>query len=512
MFDKMKKMKKLSGMLLAMVFLLVAAVSASAQEGDSLVACIEEVKQIRAKDGPRWFEKNKTSCLGEEVIGKWSALKLADFDKKEVYSDMELEFYAFFDVPVAGAEVREGQMEYQKTSKPVSPAPGYKREKKVEDPGIGDKSQHQIETTYLDIADGYDAFSPVWVSNIIHQELMVIVGNCSFMVGGRAEKGANWSFNHRVDWKNNVVINSDHDHGEGVLKEQMQEYARSLVRRISGVCTSQVSSPQPKRETTREWFDRVFGPLLKQQEENEKKPGEESRAKANAVNEWILDTFGTPSVEEPDDLKQIDWLESEEATRLQEGRFFPVGAKQEFVFVTFLDRPITSGGEVIDVPGKDDLKIYPWGDGSGAAVSSSDWEKTEFKKPIEVEGFTTRAVELGEGQLEVKVINKDPGKNKFKVEVTDFLDAVSIETHYLVRYSPEVKEAVVVVYEGEVEIRTKGGRTIRAKPEGSKPGMVVIGRRLSVLRLIIAGSILAALVVGGGYILRKKRTGGKKRK
>lgn len=483
--------------------------SVLAQGKDDLVTCIEEVKQIREKEGEKWYTKNKTSCLGEEVIGEWSVLKLADFDKKEVYNDMELEFFAFFDVPVAGAEVRKGQMEYQKTSKPESSAPGYKREKKVEDPGIGDQSQHQIETTDLDIAFGYDNFSPVWVSNVVYQELMVVVGDCSFMVGGRAGRSDSWSFNHHVDWKNDVVINSDHDHGEGVVKERMREYARGLVGRISGVCTSQVSSPQPKRETTREWFDRVFGPLLKQQEEDEKKPEEESRAKANAVNEWILETFGTPSVEVPEDLKQIGWLEPGEATRLQEGRFFPVGAKQEYVFSTFLDRPITSGKEIIEVPGNTDLKISSWGSGSGAAVKAMDWEKIEFVAPVEVGGFTTRAIELRDGGVEIKVINKSPEKNKFKVEITDFLDAVSIETHYFVSYSPETKQALIIVYEGKVEIKTKDGQTVRVKPEGDKPGMVVISQKLSPIKLAalglgLVGIIGAALFISGKRFVSKK--------
>ena len=46
---------------LGIVFFFVFAAAARAQEKDGLMACIEEVKRIREKEGPQWYTKNKRS-------------------------------------------------------------------------------------------------------------------------------------------------------------------------------------------------------------------------------------------------------------------------------------------------------------------------------------------------------------------------------------------------------------------------------------------------------------------
>jgi len=46
-----------------------------AQEKDSLIACIEEVKQIREKEGPLWFSREElidTGKRGPGAIGDMS--------------------------------------------------------------------------------------------------------------------------------------------------------------------------------------------------------------------------------------------------------------------------------------------------------------------------------------------------------------------------------------------------------------------------------------------------------
>lgn len=64
--------------------------------------------------------------------------------------------------------------------------------------------------------------------------------------------------------------------------------------------------------------------------------------------------------------------------------------------------------------------------------------------------------------------------------------------------------AVIGVYEGEVEVKTKDGQAIKVKPSGDKPGVVVVSRQLSVFKLTIVGVILAVIVSGIVWLIKKK--------
>lgn len=502
------------------VFFLMSVGIMKAQEKDALIACLEEVKQIREKEGKNWYTKNKTSCLGEEVIGEWSVLKLSDFDKKEIYNDMELEFFAFFDVPVAGVEVRKGQMEYQKTSKPASQPPGYKIEKKVEDPEIGDQSQHQIETTDLDIAFGYDNFSPVWVSNVIYQELMVIVGDCSFMVGGRAGRGDSWSFNHRVDWKNDAVVNSDHDHGEGVVKERMQEYARGLVQRISGVCGSLEGTSETKKGSLVDWAKGLLEKSKDKAPESEKSQEivsgqtwesvkfmtEEERRGLGGVNRWIEDNFSGFEMKEIEKesseyesygrtpqmtdqiIKQAQgaWKKSTEGVAFFDEESFPKEWRVK------LEDQIEPGAEIIS--GEDFTAIIK-ADGGSVLYYPTSFGVYVIENTYDLKGGVVE-VKTGTAPIDIKTINA-------------FIKSKG--THYWVFYDAAKRITEVGVYEGKVEVTTRDGKTITLVPDGDRPGVVVIKQKQSVFKLIFAAGALILTVLGIGYILRKKRMG-KKRK
>ncbi|MBI2595107.1 FecR domain-containing protein [Candidatus Daviesbacteria bacterium] len=72
-------------------------------------------------------------------------------------------------------------------------------------------------------------------------------------------------------------------------------------------------------------------------------------------------------------------------------------------------------------------------------------------------------------------------------------------THYWVSYDPKKKETTVGVYEGEVEVKTKGrNESVLVSPDGGKPGVVVVSQKLSVIKLAILGVVLVA--VAGGVI------------
>jgi len=164
---------------------------------------------------------------------------------------------------------------------------------------------------------------------------------------------------------------------------------------------------------------------------------------------------------------------------------------------------------VIDVPGTADVKRYSWEENSGVVIKSDDWEKIEFKKPVEVGGFTSREVGLPEGGVEVKVRNANPSENKFGVDA-GWLGVTVSRTHFWVLKNPDNKLAVVGVYEGEVEVKTRDGKTIKVTPDGDNPGVVVVEQRLSWPKIVLAGGVSAVAI--GGIVLFLKRKRSKKKK
>ncbi len=504
---------------LAVFFLFLFATVVRAQGEDSLVACIEEVKQIREKEGPQWFTKNKTSCLGEGALGKFSVLPLTEFSKKESFGDMELELFAFFDTPVDGVTVREGQMEYQETSEPSSPGPGYRTEKKVEKPGIGDKSLHQTEMTYVNIAEGYDGLAPAWAGYTTYQELMVIVGNCSFMVGGRAVQGNNWSSNHRVDWANDVVINSDHDHGEEKVKQEMWEYARGLVGRISGVCggfgdgeaetkkggiVDWAKGLLERPETATSGQEKPRELAGNQTWESVKFMTEEMKQKSLEVGRWIEENLGeweTKKIER-DNLEyelygrtpqmtgqiireaQAAWKKSTDGVRFFDEESFPQKWR------TMVEDQLKPGAEVVSGDGH--TAIFR-ADGGSILFYPSSFGVYTVENTYNLEGGLVE-VKTGTAPIDIETLNA-------------FIKSKG--THYRVLFDPNKQLTAVTVYEGEVEITTEDGKTTRLAADEDRPAVAVVRKRLSIPKLVLAGGLLVTIVVGAFLVFRKKKRKGK---
>ena len=84
-------------------------------------------------------------------------------------------------------------------------------------------------------------------------------------------------------------------------------------------------------------------------------------------------------------------------------------------------------------------------------------------------------------------------------------------THYRVSFDPNKQLTAVTVYEGEVEITTRDGKTVRVTPDGGNPGVVVVRKRLSIPKLVLAGAILVAIIIGGAFLVFRKRKSIKKK-
>lgn len=83
---------------------------------------------------------------------------------------------------------------------------------------------------------------------------------------------------------------------------------------------------------------------------------------------------------------------------------------------------------------------------------------------------------------------------KFKVKTPNSSVTVS-RTHYLVRYDEKEDETTVVVLEGEVEVAPNVGRQVTVMPKNGEPGVVVIIRKPSIVKLILVGAVLVTIIV-----------------
>ena len=164
--------------------------------------------------------------------------------------------------------------------------------------------------------------------------------------------------------------------------------------------------------------------------------------------------------------------------------------------VTYLDSTVRSNSDMVQLG-------YAWSADSGSVMNVPKWSEVKFQEPVEVKGLTSHTVKLEQGEIEVKVKNNKPAENQFGVDA-GWLGVTVSRTHFWVSQSQNKKLAVIGVYEGEVEVKTRDGKTIKVKPDGGKPGVVVVSRKLSPVKLAVAGVVLTTIIGGAGIIIKRK--------
>ncbi|MBI2338408.1 FecR domain-containing protein [Candidatus Daviesbacteria bacterium] len=177
--------------------------------------------------------------------------------------------------------------------------------------------------------------------------------------------------------------------------------------------------------------------------------------------------------------------------------FIPITSKGgDTLQVTYLDSAVRSTSDTVQLG-------YTWSADSGSVMNVPQWSEIKFRKPVEIKGSTSHTVELGQGEIEVKVRNNKPAENQFGVDA-GWLGVTVSRTHFWISQSKDKKLAVIGVYEGEVEVKTKDGQTVKVKPDGGKPGVVVVSRQLSVFKLAAIGVILAVITGSIIWFLKKR--------
>ena len=231
---------------------------------------------------------------------------------------------------------------------------------------------------------------------------------------------------------------------------------------------------------------------------------DEMRQKSQEINQWIeenLGEFETKRIEEkrfdleiygrtPQITEAIIKQAQEEWKKLNE----QVWSEPESEYIWQDEWP-------------DDIKSEPWSNNSGAIIRSPSWALMylEETKKLAPNGTTTRTLTLKgkEGEVEVKITNENPAQNKFRVQ-TNSVRVVAPRTHFWVSQNSDKNQTVVGIYEGEVQITTKDGKTTSLLPDGDKPGVVVVVQKLSVVKFAIAGVILA-IILGGALLVIKRK-------
>ncbi|MBI2074614.1 MAG: FecR domain-containing protein [Candidatus Levybacteria bacterium] len=217
----------------------------------------------------------------------------------------------------------------------------------------------------------------------------------------------------------------------------------------------------------------------------------------------FLNLFGRKSISQKEAETKPWWYEEAMKEADKKGRINDKVEADAWI------RPVPQGEPVfVVIPGMQNIKKYSWGEDSGAVMQSSNWEKIKFQEPVKANGVTSHIVELSEGEIEVRVRNNNPTENKFGVDA-GWLGVTVSRTHFWVLKDTDKKLVAVVVYEGEVEVKTKDGKTVSVKPEGDKPGVMVIAQKLSLVKVGIVSLVLIA-IIGGTVLFLKKRSKGRK--
>lgn len=124
-----------------------------------------------------------------------------------------------------------------------------------------------------------------------------------------------------------------------------------------------------------------------------------------------------------------------------------------------------------------------------------------------VKGASHTDIKLNTGDIEVSV---EGGVYTGTLQVqTPSVVAGVRGTHFWVSYDKDKRLSVAGVYEGKVEVTSRGSdKSVTISPDGDKPGVVMVTQKLSITKLVITGLVL--LVILGGIIWFIKRKTSKK--
>ena len=115
---------------------------------------------------------------------------------------------------------------------------------------------------------------------------------------------------------------------------------------------------------------------------------------------------------------------------------------------------------------------------------------------------------LEEGEVEIVKASDYSESGTFGIKSPNGFFTVS-HTHFLVSYDKDKNQTTLVVYDGEVSVKTNDGQTTTVSPKDGKPGAIVIAQKLSPVKLALVG-LVAIGIIGGVVWFFKRKTSKKK--
>ena len=233
-----------------------------------------------------------------------------------------------------------------------------------------------------------------------------------------------------------------------------------------------------------------------------------SETEANAVNEWIKNNLGELDIKRIEAGSQL----KRQPIIIKEDQAAPVETSAQDQF--YLGMADTNG--LVKLPDSREFTDFQdiWHIPTGSTIKAMDEPIRIYigtKKVIiiapgsEVVLTSDRQIEILKGTIEVNRVGifSPDSEQQDTGASTEFIDLFVIGTHYWVIHEPG-KQTLVGVYEGEVEVKTRDGKTVSVIPDGDKPGVVVISQKLSPVKLAIFVVVLA-VVAGGAFLIIKRK-------
>ncbi|MBI2338406.1 hypothetical protein HYU95_04450 [Candidatus Daviesbacteria bacterium] len=129
-------------------------------------------------------------------------------------------------------------------------------------------------------------------------------------------------------------------------------------------------------------------------------------------------------------------------------------------------------------------------------------EPWTYNKPAIVE-FQNDTLILKSGRMTI-VEEKGPDGQSLRLK-TPKVEINLTGTQVAVAYDGDKDKSYVLVYEGQIELKTNDGKTQTVYPDGDKPGIVVISQKLSPTKLLISGAVVVGLIIAVFWFLKTKR-------
>jgi len=260
-----------------------------------------------------------------------------------------------------------------------------------------------------------------------------------------------------------VKIDSFKYNPETCVKTRDYEDSYSFNRVTTPKVTPQIVRKEPQRSKDESWMSPRF-------------------RDSKGVNDWIIDNFGDYEIK-PVPVRQT-------RVRDRTPQIKPDQPSKDSVLHQMIQEQLEAGAIATNY--QDGVLIENLFEGSWIFISPNALVTYSLGS-----GRYSYSIQQGEVEVREDVSNTDVETPNATIKSKD--------THYWVSYDQDKEETTVGVYAGEVEIKTPDGKTTAVKPDGEKPGLVVVAQKFSIVKLAIFGAVLIIFLLGIVWLVKRRK-------